>query len=94
MYPVGSVTARPVECGFIAVGRLGVMTIVTLRQHLAGGGADSAALEAVGRSLVALHDRTFLPGPGFVVGVGNGLMLGYLKPSPIPTGDPQTATAR
>ena len=27
---------------------------------------------------MALHDWTFLLGPGFVVGVGNGLMLGYL----------------
>jgi len=33
---------------------------------------------AVGAALVALHDWTFLLGPGFVVGVGNGLMLGYL----------------
>ena len=31
-----------------------------------------------GQSLVALHDWTFVLGPGFVVGVGNGLMLGYL----------------
>jgi hypothetical protein len=27
---------------------------------------------------VAIKDWTFLRGPGFVVGVGNGLMLGYL----------------
>jgi LuxR family maltose regulon positive regulatory protein len=33
---------------------------------------------AVGRSLVAIHDWTFLLGPGFIVGVGNGLILGYL----------------
>ncbi|MGH2590814.1 MAG: DUF4386 domain-containing protein [Actinomycetota bacterium] len=30
------------------------------------------------RSLVAIHDWTFLLGPGWVVGVGNGLILGYL----------------
>ena len=29
-------------------------------------------------ALVALQDWTFLLGPGFVVGVGNGLILGYL----------------
>jgi hypothetical protein len=75
---LGYVTARLVECAFIAVGILSVMAIVTLRQDLAGGGADPATLETVGRSLVALHDWTFLLGPGFVVGVGNGLMLGYL----------------
>jgi hypothetical protein len=33
---------------------------------------------AVGSALVALHEWTFLLGPGFVVGVGNGLLLGYL----------------
>lgn len=30
------------------------------------------------KSLVAIHDWTFLLGPGFVVGIGNGLLLGYL----------------
>ena len=39
---------------------------------------DPATLDTVGRSLVAIKDWTFLLGPGFVVGVGNGLMLGYL----------------
>jgi hypothetical protein len=39
-------------------------------------GADS--LVTTGRSLVAIHDWTFLLGPGWVVGVGNGLILGYL----------------
>jgi hypothetical protein len=73
---LGYVTARVVECTFIAVGILSVLTVVTLRQEAAG--ADAASLVAVGASLVALHDWTFLLGPGFVVGVGNGLMLGYL----------------
>jgi len=31
-----------------------------------------------GKALVAVHDWTFLLGPGWVVGVGNGLILGYL----------------
>jgi hypothetical protein len=41
-------------------------------------GADAGSLLAVGQSLVALHDWTFRLGPGFVVGIGNGLILGYL----------------
>jgi hypothetical protein len=49
----------------------------TLRQEAAAG-ADAGSLVAVGESLVAIHDWTRLLGPGFVVGVGNGLMLGYL----------------
>ena len=74
---LGFVTARLVECAFIAVGILSLLTVVTLRQEAAAG-ADAGSLVAVGESLVAVHDWTFLFGPGFVVGVGNGLILGYL----------------
>jgi hypothetical protein len=73
---LGFVTARVMECVFIAVGLLSVLTVVTLRQEAAG--ADAGWLLTVGQSLVALHDWTFLLGPGFVVGIGNGLILGYL----------------
>ena len=73
---LGFVTARIVESAFIAVGILSLVTVVTLRQEAAG--ADAASLTLIGQALVALHDWTFLLGPGFVVGVGNGLILGYL----------------
>jgi hypothetical protein len=73
---LGFVTARIVECVFIAVGLLSLLTLVTLRQEAAG--ADPGSLVLVGSALVALHDWTFLLGPGFVVGIGNGLLLGYL----------------
>jgi hypothetical protein len=36
-----------------------------------------AALTIAGKSLAAIHDWTFLLGPGFCVGV-NGLLLGFL----------------
>jgi hypothetical protein len=74
---LGFVTARVIECVFIAIGILSLLTVVTLRQDAAAG-ADAGSLLAVGQSLVALHDWTFLLGPGFVVGIGNGLILGYL----------------
>jgi hypothetical protein len=74
---LGYVTARVIECVFIAVGLLSLLTVVTLRQEAAAG-ADAGSLVAVGESLVALHDWTFRLGPGFFVGVGNGLILGYL----------------
>jgi hypothetical protein len=75
---LGYVTARVIESAFIAVGILSLLAVVTLRQDLAGAGTDTATLETVGRSLVAVKDWTFLLGPGFVVGIGNGLMLGWL----------------
>jgi hypothetical protein len=74
---LGFVTARVMESVFIAVGILSVLALVTLRQEAAAG-ADAGSLAAVGQSLVALHDWTFRIGPGFVVGIGNGLILGYL----------------
>jgi hypothetical protein len=72
---LGYVAARIVECTFIAVGIVSVLAVITLRQDAT---ADGASLGVVGESLVALKDWTFILGPGFVVGVGNGLLLGYL----------------
>lgn len=75
---LGFVTARVVESVFIAVGILSVLAIVTLHQDVAGTGADAGSLVIAGQSLVAVKDASFLLGPGFVVGVGNGMILGYL----------------
>jgi Domain of unknown function (DUF4386) len=74
---LGYDTARIVECTFIAVGILSLLTAVALRQEAAAG-ADAAWLLTAGKALVALHEWTRQLGPGFVVGVGNGLILGYL----------------
>jgi hypothetical protein len=75
---IGYVAARIMECTLIVIGSLSLLTVVTLRQGAADSGADSASLVVAGRSLVALHDWTFLLGPGFVTGLGTGLILGYL----------------
>lgn len=70
------VAARIVESGFIAVGIVALMALNTLR---AGPPAiDPDSLTAVGAALVAVHDWTFRLGPGVVVGVGNGLILGWM----------------
>jgi uncharacterized protein DUF4386 len=70
---IGYVTARVVECTFILVGILCVLGIVTLRNQAAGASEGTVAY-----TLAALKDWTFLLGPGWVVGWGNGLILGYL----------------
>ena len=70
---LGYVTARLVECTLIAIGLVSVLGVVSLRQDAAGADAGS-----LGVALAAIKDWTFLFGPGFVVGVGNGLLLGYL----------------
>ena len=73
---LGFVTARVIESTFIAVGIVALMALNTLRME--AGDADPNALVAVGKALVAVHDWTFRIGPGIVVGVGNGLILGYM----------------
>src|SRR5215210_6662170 len=76
---LGYVTARVLESAIIMVGVLSLLSVVSLRQDFAGtAGADAASLVTAGKSLVALHDWTFLFGPGLVAGVGNGMLLGYL----------------
>ena len=76
---LGYVALRIVETTLITAGIVSVLAIVTLRQDLAGGaGTDNATLILSGRSLVAVHDATFLLGPAFCAAIGNGLMLGYM----------------
>jgi hypothetical protein len=72
---ISFVASRIVESTIIAVGAISLLSIVTLHQESAG---DSGALLVQGEALVAIHDWTFLFGPNFCVGVGNGLILGYL----------------
>jgi hypothetical protein len=75
---LGYVAARVLEAVVITVGIISLLSVVTLRQDLAGAaGANAASLETVGKSLVALHDWTMLFGPSFAGGVGT-LLLAYL----------------
>ena len=73
---LGYVTARLVECTFIAIGIVSYLAVVTLHQPNPGGAAGAVLNDA--KALVAVRNWTFVLGPGFVVGVGNGLILGYL----------------
>jgi hypothetical protein len=70
---VGYVTARVIECAFILVGIVAVLGVVTLRNQVAGASEGTVAY-----TLAAIKDWTFLLGPGWVVGWGNGVILGVL----------------
>jgi len=70
---IGYVTARLIECTFILVGIVSMLGIITLRNQVAGPSEGTVAY-----TLAAIKDWTFLLGPGWVVGWGNGLILGYL----------------
>jgi hypothetical protein len=70
---VAYVTARLVECTFIAVGIVGMLAISSLRQA-APPGTDAA----VGQGIFGVYEWTFRLGPGVFAGIGNGLILGWL----------------
>jgi hypothetical protein len=70
---LGYVAARLVEATFIAIGIIGLLTFLFMRQE--GTAGTDAAL---GEAFVAIHDRAFLIGPGIFAGVANGMILGYL----------------
>lgn len=69
---LGFVTTRVLEAAIIFVGVIAVMALYTLRNDAAG---DQAALSVTGRMLVAVHDWTFLVGPGLMATL-NGLLIG------------------
>ena len=88
---LGFVTARVMEATVIFVGVLSVLSLFTLREDVAGtAGADTASLLTTGHALTAIHDWTFLIGPGLFP-VINALCLGTvmyrsrLVPRIIPT---------
>jgi hypothetical protein len=72
---LGHVGLRILECAAIVAGIVSLLTVVSLRQDPAG--ADPATLVAIGRTLVAFHNWTFLIGPNFVLGVGT-VLIAYL----------------
>jgi hypothetical protein len=77
-FALGYIGARVVESTFILVGLLSIVSLLTVRENLAGAtGAEAASLVAAGKSLAATYEWSFTFGPGLVVGFGNGLLLGY-----------------
>ena len=73
----GYVAVRTVESVMILAGVISLMSVVTLRATVAPQG-NTEVLSIVGQALVAFHDWTFMLGPQFCSGFGNGLLLGYL----------------
>ena len=67
---LGFVTSRVIEAAMIMVGVLSVLSIVTLHNDVAGtAGADAGSLVTSWHSLVAVHDWSFLLGPGVMPAV-------------------------
>jgi hypothetical protein len=75
---IGFVTARVIEGALIIVGVVSVLTLVTLRNDVAGtAGADPASLGTIGSTLAATYDWTFLLSQSLMP-VFNALCLGFV----------------
>ena len=75
---LGFVTTRVLEAAMIFVGVLAILATYTLRQDVAGtAGSDPSALVTTGDALVAIHDWTFLLGPGLMAAL-NALLIGSI----------------
>jgi hypothetical protein len=73
---LGFVTTRLFEAAMIFVGVIAILAVYTLRQDVAGtAAADDGALLIARHALVAVHDWTFLLGPG-VMSALNALFIG------------------
>ena len=72
---IGFVSSRAVEAAMIMVGVLALLAVVTLRHDLPGAtGAQATSLVVTGRALVAVHNWSFLLGPGLMAAI-NGAFL-------------------
>jgi hypothetical protein len=71
---LGYVCGRLLEAAIICVGIVATLSLVSLRR---AGGGDDEALTTAARTLIALHDWTFLLGPGLIIGV-NSMLLAWL----------------
>jgi hypothetical protein len=72
---LGFVASRTIEATILFAGALSVFTLITLRTDVAGtAGADNPSLLTAGHALRAMHDSSFLLGPGILPGI-NALLL-------------------
>jgi hypothetical protein len=69
---IGYVSARIVECIFIAIGIISALAFLLMLQE------GTATDPVFGEVFVATYYRAFLVGPGFMAGLANGVILGYL----------------
>ena len=78
---------RFLEAVVITVGLISVLALLTLsREFATAGSPDTASFQAVGTSLIAIHDWTFMLGPLFFLGI-NTIMYSYIfyKSKLVPT---------
>ncbi len=67
---LGYVCFRTFEAVLIVIGLISMLSLLTLRQTFESGTAlDISTLQTVGKTLIAIHDWTFILGPNFMLGI-------------------------
>jgi hypothetical protein len=61
---IGFLSSRTLEAAILVVGAISLLSVVTLRNDIVGG--TTVSLTTTSQSLVAMHDWSFLFGPGFM----------------------------
>lgn len=74
---LGYVASRTVESLLILAGVISLMSVMTFRAEF-NPGNNTHDILMIRQQFVAFHDWTFLLGPQFCSGFGNGMLLGYL----------------
>jgi len=73
---MGYVGLRTLEAGIIVTGIVSLLAVVSLQHDVAGTAGNAVALTAVTKALVAVHNWTFIIGPGLVCGL-NTVVMAY-----------------
>src|ERR1039458_7085596 len=71
---MGYVGLRTLEAGIIVTGIVSLLAVVSLQHDAASTAASAAALTTVGKALVAVHNWTFIIGPGLVCGLNTAVI--------------------
>lgn len=74
---LGYVASRTVESVLILIGVISLMSAMTFRAEF-NPGNNTHDILMIRQLFVVFHDWTFLLGPQFCSGFGNGMLLGYL----------------
>lgn len=76
---IAYVGSRLFESVMIGIGILALLSVLALRQDIGGvGAANPESVATAATALMNVHEATFLLGPAFCAGFGNGILLGYI----------------
>lgn len=74
---LGYLSFRMLEVVFIMMGIVAVLSVLSVSRHFANHEIDKSMANAIGLSLIAFHDWTFMLGPNFMLAI-NTFIYSYV----------------